>query len=165
MSSVRDRLRDLLFGKEVERVFWDNRVGAMTTTVRKPAPGKWCSWRGECVLQGYAQPTYITACGDPQGPRADLLALLHRVLDGLEEIELDVNRAIERQGARGSLANFHLHSIGVWDEVDDVLQLDFHPIGTPILEREVELHWPDDSPNGGHRIVLRGANSWRPRES
>lgn len=143
----------LLGGKTVVRDSHDERIGEWTATIYRPKPGRWCSWEGARVLEGYERPTYFSLSGDLAGPYARDLEMLYQILDELVAITTMAELEIEKRGSRASLADFHLQSVSVWDDVDDIFQVDFVPVCEPTLASEVEFLWHE------HRVLLRNTNS------
>lgn len=155
-------LTDLLLGKQEQEQlsFTDARIGVLTTTVRwrrgrKPDVSEWRVWSGQHLLAGHRVPTRFQLSGDGQGPVRDLVVHIHRVMDDLARIAEKANRALSSRGAAGSFGDFDLVSVGDWDQVDEILQLDLVPRGASVLDADLTIYWPGDDELADHHVVLR----------
>lgn len=159
MGFFRDLVRRILFGRPEHKVFWHDRIGQLKTTVRRDRPGKWCLWEGRRLLEGQPKETCFSLSGDSTQPYASLLEQVSRVLDELENITKRVNIELEKRVDGGSLKDLWLSDIGDWDPHDDILQIEYSPVGQPVLENDLEIDWPDKHPC--HRLILRATNQGR----
>jgi hypothetical protein len=93
--------------------------------------------------------------GNSKGPYSSIVAEAHRVLDHLEAIRAKASLALRARNSAASVQDFYLARIGVWDEHDDILELEFQPVDRPVLERDLRVYWPGEDELGDHHIVFR----------
>lgn len=169
-------LTDLLLGTLEEKTFTfaTLRFGVLTATARRrvrsgpstPWSQEWCSWRGQQLLAGQRVATRFHLSGCTTGPADHLVEATHRVLDDFAGIATKSNAALSRKSAAVSFEDFDLVSIGDWDEVDGILQLELVPRGHSGLQTDLTIYWPGDDELSDHHVVFRHAGSppaWRAR--
>lgn len=162
-------LTNLLLGTLEEKTFTfaTPRFGVFTTTVRRrvrpgrhaPWSNEWCSWQGQHLLAGQRIATRFHLSGSTTGPANHLVAASHRVLDDFAGIATKANAALSRRGAACSFEDFDLVSVGDWDEVDEILQLELVPRGDSGLQTDLTIYWPADDELSDHHVVFRHAGS------
>lgn len=138
------------------RSYLDPRLGALRVT-REEGSGhaRWCLWAGQARLAGQAEPLHLSLSGDPRRPHAGLLDAVYQVLDGIEAIAAKVDAQLAARGIRATFADFRVSSVGDWDTVDEVLQVDLLPRRPVALAEDLEIYWPGDDWRLAHHIVLR----------
>lgn len=150
-------LKDLSGPKQIEGTFRDGRIGALTASVNPERPDAWCSWQGQHVIAGQTRATWVRLSGDSRGPYAGLLAQTHRVLDALGAIGDKADALLRDRGDRGSFHDFYLSAIFDWDQVDEIIELEFRPLDASILliNSDRTICWPEDDELMNHHVVLR----------
>lgn len=141
------------------RSYLDPRLGALTVT-REEGRGRdrWSLWCGEARLADQAEPFHLSLSGDPQRPDAGLIEAVYTVLDGIEEIAAKVDAELAARGIAARFADFRVASIGDWDTIDEVLQVDLLPRRPGALADDVEIYWLGEDWRVAHHIVLRARN-------
>ncbi len=158
MLAIRRRLAHFVFGKPRSLVFRDDRLGELTSIVRRDKPGKWCVWEGATQVEGERKATRFALSGDSTTPNADLLAEVRRVLDGLGSIRRMAALELASR-ATGSIDDCYLSDVGDWEPHDGILQIELSPIDRPVLASDVTFEWRRGERN--HRVVIRATD--RPR--
>jgi len=141
-------------GLYIERSYREGRIGEWKTMIRNDKPG-WCLWEAQCLLETQQRETYFALSGNVRGPDPALLEQVYRVLSNLDAITEIVDKEIRKCTGQGSVADFFVSEIGDWDRHDDILQIDFAPVGQRILEEQKLLFWPGENPGLDHRVVIR----------
>jgi hypothetical protein len=82
---------------------------------------------------------------------------LNRVLDGLESISERADAELKKTAEGRSITEFYLSSISIWDEADQLLQLEFSPLDQPTSDDfvDLEFYWPEDDEFTNHHIKIR----------
>lgn len=150
-------MRNLLYGKLERGVFADPVLGELTATYRRRRRDAWCAWEGQHTPAGQPRPARVLVCGTGRGPDLHLLEQVRRVLQSLAAVGEKANRELEKRGEAPSFDAFELRTISFWDEVDEILQLEFVPRGANALKSELAFTWPGDDELRDHHVVLLAA--------
>jgi hypothetical protein len=142
-------------GKTRRLTFRDERIGELAVPPRGGRDGEWCWWQGRHVLDGQTIATRFGLSGSPKGPYAAIVAQVHRVLDHLEAITAKASLPLRERNSAASMQDFYLFRIGVWDEHDDILELELQPVDQPVLETDLTVYWPGEDELADHHIVFR----------
>ena len=143
-----------MFRRYTELSYRDERIGEWKTTIRANKPS-WCLWEAQRVLENQPSETFFALSGNVHGPDRGLLEQVYRVLSNLGAITQIVDTEIKKHTRGASVAGFFVSAIRDWDRHDDVLQIDFAPVGQRILQDDILVHWPGVNPDLDHRVVIR----------
>ncbi len=143
-----------IFRKKRNLRFVDERLGELTATTKSNDLSKWCSWSGACTVAGQAKQTFVSLGGSPEGPHGYLLRQICDILDSFEQV---LQRVSVELRERGAIEQFYLSTISVWDEVDEIIELQFSPIEQPTSKDYIDIVfcWPEDDEFLNHRIRVR----------
>jgi len=148
------KIRDVLFGKPVCKRFQDPVLGELTATVRPGREHKWCAWDGERVFDRGTRPTRFWLGGDGLAPEPGLVAEAHRVIGALPEIAAMAAAELRKHAIATPMEDFHLETMVVWDDADEILELSFVPVRPSELREELRFEWPASGAAPFHRVRL-----------
>jgi hypothetical protein len=137
--------------------FVDERLGELSATVENAVTSEWCSWEGSLLFPGHTETTWVSLGGDSAAPRQGLRDKLYQLLDALEKISEHADRKLRERVEARSISEFYLSSISVWDEADELFQLEFSPRKQAATKSffELEFYWPENDEFTNHHIVIR----------
>ncbi|MEM7160535.1 MAG: hypothetical protein AAF799_47300 [Myxococcota bacterium] len=115
----------------------------------------WRNWQGRYRLAGREDDVILSLSGTERGPDPGLVGKTCAVLDNLDAITRRISRALAKRGSSAKPSDFVLGSIYDWDEVDEVLLVEYVPLRSGLLDDDLELYWPGDDWAIDHHIVLR----------
>ncbi len=114
----------------------------------------WRNWVTKYEVPGQGE-VLISLSGNEEGPWQGLLEASAMVIDHLDAIESHANTALAQRNIPATFADFRLTCISDWNEPDDILQLEFVPLGEPKLDDSLEFYWPGDDCLMNHHLVFR----------
>lgn len=115
----------------------------------------WRNWLGRYSIAGQDDAVILSLSGTEHGPEVGLVAKTCTVLDNLDVITKCIAKALTKRRSSATPADFRLTSIFDWDEIDEVLQVEYVPLRPGLLEDDLEFYWPGDDWAIDHHIVLR----------
>ncbi len=130
--------------------FVDAALGEFQADAWPRGAGAWRNWSGSIPHRGLQ--VRLGLGGDAQGPRPWLLATLRELVAALDQIEARAAKALAECAPEYRLEQFHLESVSVWDEVDEIFEVRFES-PDPELRANVETCWPAEQVVH-HRIVI-----------
>lgn len=132
------------------QTFVDPRLGEFSAHDTPRQVTAWRNWTG-ALSRGNATVS-LGLGGDGRGPHQWLLAELRNIVAHLDAIEDRAAKALAECAPHYDIAQFHMASIVVWDEVDSVFEITFEA-ADPEARANVETAWPPGRVVY-HRIVI-----------